>query len=114
MPAGETYAIDARRLPLRSRERNEPPFDESLVSYVTSGGKGDIARLSQGIWTGYYGTGVEIVYVTWGGELWKAGVLPDGVTFRHTNLSTGEVRISSMLNVASRKRRELVREREPA
>jgi hypothetical protein len=71
--------------------------EDTIINYITSGGVKDTATLSMGIWTGLRGSGPDLVYMTWDGALRSARVLPDGVTFQSTNPSTGEVRISQVL-----------------
>jgi hypothetical protein len=72
--------------------------ESTIINYITTGGVHDTASLSKGIWTGLHGSGPDLAYETWDGVLWSAKVLPDGVTFQHTNPATGEVRISQILN----------------
>jgi hypothetical protein len=72
--------------------------ESTIINYISSGGVHDTASLSKGIWTGLHGSGPDLLYQTWDGVLWSARVLPDGVTFQHTNPATGEVRISQVLN----------------
>jgi hypothetical protein len=80
------------------RRNGSGSYISTVIDYVTSDGKQDEATLSKGLFTGQLRQGNKLVYVTWGGELWSASVLPDGVTFQHTNAMTGEVRISTILN----------------